>query len=76
MDYDPPFKTYFITRLPNPSFSPEIQAKTTLIDFTVTQKGLEDQQLGKVISREQKALEEELTFMLHEINNFFALMFV
>ena len=69
MDYDPNFKMYFITRLPNPSFSPELQAKTTLIDFTVTQKGLEEQLLGKVISKEQKALEEQLTQVLEEVNS-------
>ena len=39
MDYDMNFMAYFITRLPNPSFSPELQAKTTVVDFTVTQKG-------------------------------------
>lgn len=27
MDFDPRFMMYFITRLPNPSFSPELQAK-------------------------------------------------
>lgn len=27
MDFDPKFMMYFITRLPNPSFSPELQAK-------------------------------------------------
>eukprot|EP00956_Cyclotella_meneghiniana_P009264 scaffold12733_cov74-Cyclotella_meneghiniana.AAC.6 len=68
MDYDPNFKLYFITRLPNPSFSPELQAKTTLIDFTVTQLGLEEQLLGKVIGKEQKALEEQLTQVLEEVN--------
>lgn len=68
MDYDPNFKLYFISRLPNPKFSPELQAKTTLIDFTVTLKGLEEQLLGKVIGREQKALEEQLTQVLEEVN--------
>ena len=68
MDYDDKFMLYFITRLPNPSFSPELQAKTTLIDFTVTQKGLEEQLLGKVIGKEQKALEEQLSQVLEEVN--------
>ncbi|KAL7522596.1 hypothetical protein ACHAWX_007291 [Stephanocyclus meneghinianus] len=68
MDYDPNFRLYFITRLPNPNFSPELQAKSTLIDFTVTQLGLEEQLLGKVISKEQKALEEQLTQVLEEVN--------
>lgn len=27
MDFDPKFMMYFISRLPNPSFSPELQAK-------------------------------------------------
>jgi len=68
MDFDKNFMMYFITRLPNPSFSPELQAKTTLIDFTVTQKGLEEQLLGKVIGKEQKALEEQLNQVLEEVN--------
>jgi dynein heavy chain len=68
MDFDPKFRLYFITRLPNPSFSPELQAKTTVVDFTVTQKGLEEQLLGNVIGKEQKALEEQLTQVLEEVN--------
>ncbi len=68
MDYDENFMMYFITRLPNPNFSPELQAKTTLIDFTVTLKGLEEQLLGKVIGREQRALEDQLTQVLEEVN--------
>lgn len=55
-------------RLANPSFSPELSAKTTIIDFTVTQKGLEQQLLGKVISKEQKALEDNLQQLLSDVN--------
>ena len=68
MDYDPRFRLYLITRLANPNFSPELQAKTTVVDFTVTQHGLEEQLLGKVIAREQKALEEQLSQVLEEVN--------
>jgi dynein heavy chain len=69
MDFTDGFMLYFITRLPNPSFSPELQAKTTIVDFTVTQKGLEEQLLGIVISKEQKALEEQLSEVLEEVNS-------
>ena len=67
MDYSDDFQLYLVTRLPNPHFSPELQAKTTLIDFTVTQKGLEEQLLGKVIQREQKALEEQLNIVVEQV---------
>ena len=43
--------------------------KVTLVDFTVTQKGLEEQLLGRVIGKEQKALEEQLSDVLEEVNS-------
>merc|ERR1712028_278333 len=69
MDFSDNFMMYFISRLPNPHFSPELQAKTTVVDFTVTQKGLEEQLLGRVIGNEQKALEEQLNQVLQEVNS-------
>merc|ERR1719473_2136298 len=69
MEFSAAFKMYFITRLPNPHFSPELQAKTTVVDFTVTQKGLEEQLLGRVIGNEQKALEEQLNQVLEDMNS-------
>ena len=68
MDYDPTFMLYFVTRLPKPHFSPELQAMTTVIDFAVTMKGLEDQLLGIVIGQEQKALQDQLQEVLAECN--------
>jgi len=40
-DYDDSFRLYMTSRLANPHFSPELAAKATIIDFTVTQGGLE-----------------------------------
>ncbi len=40
-DYNANFKLFMTCRLGNPKFSPELSAKTTIIDFTVTQNGLE-----------------------------------
>ena len=61
LDWDDKFTLYMTSRLANPHFSPELAAKTTIIDFTVTQSGLEQQLLGRLISIEQKSLEEQLT---------------
>jgi dynein heavy chain len=34
--YNDNFNMFLFCRLPNPHFSPELSAKTTIIDFTVT----------------------------------------
>jgi dynein heavy chain, axonemal len=68
-EFNEAFKLYLTTRLPNPHFSPEDQAKTTMVDFTVTQKGLEEQLLGRVIQKEQKSLEEQLKNVLADVTN-------
>ena len=36
IDYDDNFRLYMTSRLANPHFSPELAAKATIIDFTVT----------------------------------------
>ena len=68
-EYSDNFRLYMTSRLANPHFSPELAAKTTIIDFTVTQDGLEQQLLGRVISKEQKSLEEQLSQLLEDVTN-------
>lgn len=39
VDVHKDFRMYMTTKLANPSYSPEIFARTSIIDFTVTMKG-------------------------------------
>ena len=45
------------TKLANPHYKPEMQAQATLINFTVTRDGLEDQLLAEVVAKERPDLE-------------------
>jgi len=61
--YHPDFKFYLTTKLPNPHYAPETSVKVTLLNFTITQEGLEDQLLGITVAKERadlQALKEEL----------------
>merc|ERR1719420_2818040 len=69
MDFNPKFCLYMTSRLPNPHFSPELSAKCTVIDFTVTLKGLEQQLLGRVIGMEMRSLEETMAALMEEVTN-------
>ena len=54
IDYDPNFQLYVSTKMPNPHYLPEVCIKVTIINFTVTKQGLEDQLLGDVVVKERK----------------------
>ncbi|GBG28853.1 Dynein heavy chain 5, axonemal [Hondaea fermentalgiana] len=69
VDFDVSFALFLITSAPRAGFTPELQARTTVIDFTVTEEGLEDQLLGQVIQKEQRALEDQLTEVLASVTS-------
>ena len=69
VDYDPNFKLYITTKLSNPSYLPEVCIKVTLINFFVTEQGLEDQLLGDVVRKERPDLEEQKDRLVVSISN-------
>ena len=64
VDYDPAFKLYMTTKMPNPHYLPEVCIKVTLINFTVTMQGLEDQLLGDVVKAERPDIEQKKVQLL------------
>jgi len=70
VEWSPSFKLYIQTKLANPHYPPEIQAECTLVNFTVTEVGLEDQLLAKVVQKERPDLEEQKSFLIRQQNEF------
>lgn len=68
IDFVDSFRLFITTKLPNPTYTPEIFAKTSVIDFTVTKSGLEEQLLNRVILIEKNELEQQRIDLVIGIN--------
>ena len=68
--YDDNFHLYIQTKLFNPHYRPEIFAQCTLINFIVTEEGLEEQLLALVVNKEKPELEEKRTALVRAINDY------
>jgi len=64
VDYDEGFKFYMTSKMANPHYSPETCIKVTIVNFTVTFDGLEEQLLGDAVKLERPDIEERNTTLL------------
>ncbi|XP_029423391.1 dynein heavy chain 11, axonemal [Nannospalax galili] len=64
------FRLILHTKLANPHYKPELQAQTTLLNFTVTEDGLEAQLLAEVVSIERPDLEKLKLVLTKHQNDF------
>ena len=72
VDYSENFKFYITSSLSNPHYAPEVCIKVTIVNFTVTVDGLEDQLLADVAALERpdlQAKKEELVVSIAEGRN-------
>ncbi|XP_069845209.1 dynein axonemal heavy chain 6 isoform X1 [Dipodomys merriami] len=69
IDYDKNFRFYMTTKMSNPHYLPEVCIKVTIINFTVTKSGLEDQLLSDVVRLEKPDLEEQRIQLIVRINS-------
>ncbi|XP_045527512.1 dynein beta chain, ciliary-like [Pieris brassicae] len=70
IDYHANFRLIIQTKLANPHYQPEMQAQCTLINFTVTKDGLEEQLLGEVVKAERPDLEKLRAGLTKQQNDF------
>ena len=69
LEYNKDFRLYITTRLRNPHYLPELAVKVSLLNFTITPQGLQDQLLGIVVAKELPALEERKNQLIVESAN-------
>jgi dynein heavy chain len=50
--YNDTFKFFMTTKLSNPHYAPEVSVKVSLLNFTITESGLEEQLLSVVVGEE------------------------
>eukprot|EP00762_Andalucia_godoyi_P000034 ANDGO_02412.mRNA.1 Dynein-1-alpha heavy chain len=68
VEWDANFRLYMCTKISNPHYTPEVSGKTMLINYSVTQQGLQDQLLNVVVGYERADLEEQRERLVQEMS--------
>ncbi|XP_054190325.1 dynein axonemal heavy chain 14 isoform X2 [Homo sapiens] len=67
-EYNSNFRLYLSTEIENPHFLPSVYNFVTMINFTVTFQGLQDQLLSTVVTHEVPHLEDQRSKLLESIS--------
>lgn len=67
LDYDSSFRLFLTTKMTNPHFLPEVSIELTVINFTVTFDGLDEQLLADVVSLLEPKVEKTRDRLVVEI---------
>ena len=68
VDYDPQFRLFLTTKLGNPQFLPDVFIQLSVINFSVTHEGLEEQLLSDVVMHEMPELENQRSELIVAIS--------
>jgi dynein heavy chain len=58
------------TKLANPHYKPEIAAQTTVMNFCVTEEGLEEQLLAAVVVHERPDLQQAAAALVRQLADY------
>lgn len=67
IEYNDNFRLYITTCLPNPHYLPEVASKIALLDFTLTEHGLQQKMLSTIIAEERIDLQERKESHINEM---------
>ena len=68
VDWDDSFIVYLTSKLPNPHYGPDVSGKTMIINYSVTQQGLQEQLLNVTVAHERPDLEEQRETLVTEMS--------
>jgi dynein heavy chain len=74
VEFHPNFKLFLHTKLSNPHYPPEVQAEAALVNFSVTEDGLEDQLLAMTVEQERPDLATKRLELISEQNGYIVKM--
>eukprot|EP00898_Chlorokybus_atmophyticus_P006649 jgi/Chlat1/6986/Chrsp56S00523 len=69
VEWDDNFRLYMTSKLTNPHYGPEVSGKTMIINYGVTQQGLQDQLLNVTVRNERLDLEESRENLVREMSD-------